>query len=523
MPAKRKTRKAAKPAATKPRALDPRKAYAELLERSRRRAVFGSMGSVLGWDQRTYMPKRGAKHRGEQLSLLAGMSHEMATDPRIGELLACVESSGLVKARHSDAAVNVREWRRGYDHATKLPRKLVEALSRTGSEGYNLWVEARKSDDFKAFRPVLEKLVALAREKADALGWKERRYDALLDQYEPGATTKQVQRLFAPLEKELAALIAKIVSSGKRADPSILENVYPVPAQEALCIEAARAIGFDFDAGRLDVTTHPFCSTMGPGDVRLTTRYDPASVWGALFGTLHEAGHGLYNQGLDPKHYGTPRGGSISLGIHESQSRMWENMVGRSRAFWQFFLPLARKTFPAALGGKDLDAVYFAVNESKPSLIRVEADEATYNLHIVLRFRLEIELIEGRLKAADLPGAWSETLQKLLGLKPPSNREGCLQDVHWSGAAFGYFPTYCMGNLYAAQFCEQARADLGNLDAQFAKGEFKPLLGWLRKKIHKPGKTYRPAELCEVVTGKKLSHQPLMRYLKGKLAPLYGS
>lgn len=499
---------------------DARSAYAELLTRSKKRSVFGSLGSLLGWDQRTYMPKAGSAHRSDQLALVAGMSHEMATDSRIGELLSIAEASELVNDPLSDAAVNIREWRRGYDQATKLPQALVEALSRTSSKAYDVWVEARKANDFATFKPFLEEMVKLCREKADALGWKEQRYDALLDLYEPDAKTREVQALFEPLQRELADLIRRVVATGKRAEPGILENDYPVAVQETFCAESARAIGFDFDAGRLDVTTHPFCSTIGPGDVRLTTRYDPRCAWSALYGTLHEAGHGLYNQGLDPEHRGTPRGASVSLGIHESQSRMWENLVGRSRAFWQFFLPRAQAAFPV-LKGKSLEAMVFAANESKPSLIRVEADEATYNLHIILRFRLEIDLIEGRLQPADVPGAWKSTMKELLGVEVPDDRRGCLQDVHWSGASFGYFPTYALGNLYASQFLEQAKSEIGNLDPLFAKGDFRPLLDWLRLKIHRPGKTRRAGPLCQHLTGKPLSHQPLMRHLNSKLGALY--
>jgi carboxypeptidase Taq len=295
-----------------------------------------------------------------------------------------------------------------------------------------------------------------------------------------------------------------------------------VDRQEAFGRAAAAAIGFDFEGGRLDVTTHPFCSGIGPGDTRLTTRYNPRDLGDALFSILHEAGHGIYDQGLDPAHFGTPMGQAVSLGIHESQSRMWENFVGRSRAFWEHFFPQARQAFPEALGGVSLDGFYLAINDVRPSFIRVDADEATYNLHIMLRFELEQALIAGKLQALDVPAAWNETFKRYLGLDVPDDARGCLQDTHWSGGAIGYFPTYTLGNLYAAQFFAQALADLRDLDAQFRRGDFAPLKEWLNAKIHRRGKRYRAAELVVAVTGKPLSHQPLMDYLKNKYAPLYG-
>src|SRR5262249_49880359 len=281
-------------------------------------------------------------------------------------------------------------------------------------------------------------------------------------------------------------------------------------------------IGFDFTAGRLDVTTHPFCSGMGPGDCRITTRYNPKRFNDAFFGILHEAGHGMYEQGLDGEHYGTPRGTAASLGIHESQSRMWENQVGRSRPFWDHFFPRARQTFFNSLGDVPLDDWVFAINDVQPSFIRVEADEATYNIHIILRFELEQALVNGELTPADVPTAWNEKFKKLLGLTPPDDRLGCLQDIHWSMGGLGYFPTYTLGNLHAPQFMEQARSDIGDLDAAFRCGDFVPLKRWLNERIHRPGQTYRAADLCRRVTGKPLTHQPLLTYLRGKYGPLYG-
>jgi carboxypeptidase Taq len=497
-------------------------AYRELIRRAKEIAVLGSCASLLDWDQRTYMPARGVAHRAEQLGLLAGLVHRKATDPEIGSLLAEMEGGPLVAERGSDAAVNVREIRRSYERATKLPQSLVEELARATALAHDVWVEARKASDFPRFLPWLDRIVGLKRQAAECLGHAGTPYDALLENYEPGETTAHLADLLGRLRTDLVPLVEAAVGSGRRPDPSVVEREYPVEAQAAFGRAAAAAIGFDFTAGRLDVTVHPFCSGIGPGDTRLTTRYDPRRFGEAFFGVLHEAGHGLYDQGLDPAHYGTPRGEAVSLGIHESQSRLWENFVGRSHAFWRCFLPRAQQAFPAALGDVTLDQFYFAVNDVRPSFIRTEADEATYNLHILLRFELEQAMIRGDLAAADVPAAWNETFRRLLGLAVPDDARGCLQDTHWSGGGIGYFPTYTLGNLYAAQFFARARADLGDLDAQFARGDFAALLGWLREKVHRQGQRYRAGELVVAVTGEPLSHRFLIDHLRAKFGPLYG-
>jgi len=330
-----------------------------------------------------------------------------------------------------------------------------------------------------------------------------------------------VRTMFAGVRGPLVELVRKIVDAGRKPPIEILERKYPAAGQEKLSREASAAIGFDYEAGRLDVSLHPFCSGIGPGDTRMTTRYDENYFGDAFFGVLHETGHGLYDQGLDRTHFGTPRGDAVSLGIHESQSRMWENLVGRSRAFWKFFLPKARAVFGDTLKDVSDDDWYFAINDVRPSLIRTESDETTYNLHVLLRFELEEAMLRRDLSAADLPGAWTEKMNYYLGITPPDDAKGCLQDIHWSGGAIGYFPTYTLGNLYAAQFFEKARQDLGDLDAQFAAGNFKPLLDWLRTNVHRPGKAYRPRELVKRVTGKEPSAEALLRHL-GKKAQLYG-
>jgi carboxypeptidase Taq len=445
--------------------MDAPQAYTELLRRSRDANILSSCAGVLGWDERTYMPRRGAAHRGEQMALLARLTHEMTTAPVIGELLAVVEGTELTRDPDSETAANVRELRRAYDRAVKLPKALVEELARVTSQAQSVWQQARQDNKYADFEPWLARILKLKREEAAALGYKESPYDALLDEYEPGATASEITKTFAALRDELAPLVAAIAASPRKPKSEILHRSYPVERQKIFAQAAGAAVGFDFDAGRLDETTHPFCSGNGPGDCRITTRYNERHFNEAFFGVLHESGHGIYEQDLPAEHYGTPLGAAASLGIHESQSRLWEIQVGRSRPFWEHFLPRARQVFHDALRDVTLDDFYFAVNEVRPSFIRVEADEVTYNLHIILRFELEQELIRGGLQTGDVPAAWGERFTKMFGLTPADDRQGCLQDIHWSFGGFGYFPTYTLGNLYAAQFMEQARRDLGDLDA----------------------------------------------------------
>jgi carboxypeptidase Taq len=502
--------------------MDKHQSYEHLIQRIKECRLLESCGSLLGWDERTYMPRRGSKHRGDQMAVIARLAHEMLTSPAIGDFLSEVEASAVVADADSVEAANVREIRRAYNRAAKLPRTLVEELARTTTQAQPVWEEARKNDDFAAFQPWLDRIVNLKRQEAQAVGYRESPYDALLDEYEPGATTAEITRVFAALEAELVPLIASIVESGKQPPADILEREYPVDRQVIFGQAAAAAIGFDFSAGRLDVTTHPFCSTPGPGDCRLTTRYNARQFCEGFFGILHEAGHGIYEQGLPAEHFGTPCGGAASLGIHESQSRLWENQIGRGRLFWEHFFPRARQVFLGALSDVSLGDFMFAINDVHPSFIRIEADEATYNLHIILRFELEQALISGDLAPVDVPGAWNEKFHQLLGLTPPTYRAGCLQDIHWSFGGIGYFPTYTLGNLYAAQFMEQARTDLPDLDEGLRRGDFAALKNWLNDRIHRHGQRWRAADLCRRVTGRDLSPQPLMKYLREKYALIYG-
>ncbi len=497
-------------------------AFDHLRAHFRETALLTGVDALLGWDERTGMPKLAGPHRADQMSLVAGLLHQRKTDPRIGEWLQDLEGWDKLDDPRSDTAATVREIARDYEKQCKLPRKLVQALTKASVLGQQVWVEARGADDFSLFAPQLDEIVRLCREKADAIGYSECRYDALLDDYEPQALTSQVGRVLRDLGERLGPFVQQLVDSGRQAPRELLQREYPVNDQREFALLASRQIGFDYDAGRLDETDHPFCTTLGPHDCRLTTRYLAKYFPSAFFGTLHEAGHGIYEQGLRKEFHGLPPGETASLGIHESQSRLWENFVGRSRPFWMHFFPLTKQQFPAALAGVSLDDFYWAVNDVRPSFIRVEADEATYNLHIIIRFELEQQLIDDSLGIGDLPQAWNERYRHYLGIEPPSDASGVLQDIHWSAALFGYFATYTLGNLFAAQLFAQAEQDIGSLDQDFARGDFRGLLHWLRTHIHAQGRCRPAAELVASICGQPLSSQPLIDYLRGKLSPLYG-
>ncbi len=494
----------------------------ELYKIGKETSILGGCEAILDWDERTYMPKGGVENRADMISLLAGLLHDKQTSPRVGEILDELLNGIIDDKEDSIDAANIREWKHDYDLQVKIPKSLVEELSKTITLSQGKWQEARAKSDFPAFLPWFEKVVNLKRQVADAIGYEGTPYNAMLDLFEPGTTTDEVTRLFAGFRDELVELLGKIDSSGRKPDRSIITRDFPIKTQRKFGTEAAAAIGFDFEGGRLDETTHPFCTGFGPGDTRITTRYDRNHFPGAFFGIMHEAGHGIYEQGLPKEHYGTPCGETYSLGLHESQSRMWENMVGRSKPFWKFLFPAAQKNYPDSLKDVTLDQFYFAVNDVRPSFIRVEADEATYNMHILLRFEIESAFFNGDLALKDVPFAWNEKFEKYFGIKPPDDAQGCLQDVHWSAGLIGYFPTYTLGNLYAAQFFAKADEELGGLHAQFEKGDFKPLLEWLRKNIHQHGRRYRAGDLVQRVTGAPLSHKHLMEYMNKKFGELYG-
>jgi carboxypeptidase Taq len=501
--------------------MTPIEAYHQLCARSKEMSYLGSAVGILHWDQRTNIPPKAHGHRAEVLSAIAGMLHKMATDPAIGDLLTALEGADTVKDPLSVEAVNVREWRRMYDRAVKIPRELAVQLAKAAAEGQAAWERARPANDWPRFEPYLERIVALKREQADALGYEEEPYDALLDAYEQGETARGLEPVFAELIPALVDLLDRIKGSTRHPDQSLKHRIFPIPEQETFALMVAQRMGYDIDAGRLDVSAHPFTTGLGPADVRITTRYTESYFNEAFFAVVHETGHALYHQGLPLEHWGTPFCGPMSLGINESQSRMWENMVGRSSAFWRYFYPEAQKRF-ASLEDVSSDDFCFSVNEVAPSLIRVEADEVTYNLHILLRFQLELAICRGDLAVKDLPEAWNEKMRAYLGMTPPDYAQGVMQDVHWSGGAIGYFPTYTLGNLYAAQFYSKAQAELGNLDLQLEKGELTPLLDWLHRNIHSQGRRYLPQDLAKTVTGETLNPRFLIEYLNSKYGELYG-
>ncbi|MEE8105362.1 MAG: carboxypeptidase M32 [Planctomycetota bacterium] len=493
-------------------------AYSELSAHVRELAELASCGSLLGWDMETLMPAGGMAHRARQIAALTTLVHERRTSPEFGGMLDRAAES--TEAGTKEAA-NVREMKREFDRRTKLPVDLVREISETTSLSRNAWREAREKGDFALFRPWLEKVVALKRREADAIGFEDEAYDALLDEYEPHMTTRDVSELLHPLRAGLADLLGRILDASDKPDGSILERVYPVGAQAEFGRTGAAGIGFQFDNGRLDVTTHPFCSTIGPGDTRITTRYTERFFSESYFGTLHEAGHGVYEQGLDQDAFGLPSGQAASMAVHESQSRLWENLVGRSHGYWRHNFAAAQAKFPEALGDVGIDDFYRALNEVKPSFIRVEADEVTYNLHVFLRFELERAMLDGDLAVADLPAAWNETFERDFRIKPQNDSLGCLQDIHWSLGSLGYFPTYSLGNLYASQLFARAGEELGDLDAMFAAGEFTPLRKWLQEKIYDHGGRYPPRELIERATGKAPSADALLAHLETKYGAVY--
>lgn len=485
-------------------------------------AVINDLGNVAGllsWDQDTYMPEGAAAGRGEQMATISSLHHARLTGPRMAELLAALEAADLPP--DSVAAATVREGRRAYERATRLPRRLVEELARVSSSARLAWARARDANDHRLFAPELERMIDLKREEADAVGYTTERYDALLDEYEPGARAADVRAVFTQLREEQVQLLGEITDSTVRLSDAALVGSFPAAEQAAYVKGLAAKIGYDFTRGRLDETIHPFAESIGLDDVRITTRYEVSNLATALFGTLHEVGHALYEQGIDPALARTPLAHGAGLGVHESQSRLWENLVGRSLPFWEGAFPELQAAFPAQLGGVDLATFHRAVNVARPSLVRTEADEVTYNLHVLVRFELETALLAGDLAVADLPLAWNERYRDYLGIEPANDVEGYLQDIHWSAGLFGYFPTYALGNLMSVQLYEAAERELGDLAALLRQGHFAPLLGWLRKNVHRHGSRYTPADLLQRATGSALDAGPYLRYLRGKFGQLY--
>jgi carboxypeptidase Taq len=477
-------------------------------------------GAVLDWDQQTQMPPGGVAARAEQKATLSRLAHAVLAAPETGALLAACESAGDLDPESDDGAL-VRMARRDFDRATRLPGELVAEIARVTGLAQEEWAKARAADDYGAFAPWLERILELERRAAEALGYKDRLYDALLDQYEPGMTSAEVDRVFTALKEGIVPLARAIFERVDRVDSSLLYGAYPEDLQQRFARQVLAECGYDFSRGRLERSVHPFCTHFSQGDVRITTRYDTGFVSQALFGCLHEMGHALYEQGTAPPLEGTLLANGASLGLHESQSRLWENLVGRSRPFWTRYLPLLRETFPGPLAGADVEGFYRAINRVAPTLIRVEADEVTYNLHIMLRYELENELLEGRLSVTDAPEAWNARMEEYLGLTPDSNRNGILQDVHWSIGIMGYFPTYTLGNILSVQVYQAAMEDAA-VAGDTAEGRYGSLLEWLRERIYRHGRKLLPSELIPRATGSPLSVEPYLGYLKTKFGELYG-
>lgn len=494
-------------------------AYNQLVERFKEINTLGGVSALLDWDQEVYMPEKGVEARARQLALMAGIRHDR---------LVCDDVRRWLDEARTDGGdwvgpANLREARRTFDREAKLPKALVERLARETTLAKAAWAKAREKSEFPLFASHLNTLLQLKKETADHIGYEGEPYDALMDEFEPAATSAQLEPLFSELRDATVRLLARIRAARTRPDDTIMTRKYPRAAQEALSRRLAEMLNYDFSAGRADVSTHPFCTTIGgPGDVRITTRYNENLISSSLFGTIHETGHALYEQGLPVEHLYEPVCDSVSLGVHESQSRLWENFIGRSRPFWEGRFAEVQKMFPDALGDVSLDQFWRAVNAVKPSLIRVEADEVTYNLHIILRFEMERGLLNGDIGVEDVPAAWNERMNTILGITPPDDRRGCLQDIHWSMGAFGYFPTYTLGNLYAAQFYEKAQRDVPDLMDRIRAADTRPLLAWLRSNIHRHGRRYRAAELVKEVTGKALSTRPFIQYIETRMNEVYG-
>jgi carboxypeptidase Taq len=483
-----------------------------IFEKAREHALIQSSASVIGWDQETYLPAGAEKHRADQLAWLSSCAHELATSDAWRKDLEAAENGNA--GDDPKLTANLREMRREFDRATKLSVDLVARDSVASSLAKHAWADARQRSDFSSFAPHLETLLSIAREKADLWGYANEPYDALLDGYERATSTAAVANLFDQMQPAVREIAARAVENSASRAPILPSGLYPIAAQQRLNAQIAEAVGFDFQAGRIDTTTHPFCTTLGPCDIRLTTRYDEADFTSSLFGVLHEAGHGLYEQGLPAVDFGLPSGAAVSLGIHESQSRLWENHVGRSQAFWEKWYPTAQENFPQ-LKGFPLEKFLHYLWRAEFSPIRVEADEATYDLHILLRFQLERRMVNGSLSVADVPAAWNELFRELFGFAPKNDRDGCLQDIHWSMGGLGYFATYTLGNINSAQLFAAATKD-ASVSTAIGKADYLPLLDWLRKSVHSHGATLDPADLIQQATGSAPSTDAYLTHLKSR-------
>jgi len=477
--------------------------------------------ALLEWDQQCYMPEGGAEGRSNQIATIQELVHVKVTAPEVGALLEDLRPYAEQLDPDSDDARIIRVANRRYSKRVKVPAELMAEYARVTSASHVVWARARAENKFSDFQPALEQIVGLRRQYASCFAPYDHIYDPLLDDFEPGLKTADVQAIFNALRPQQVSLL-QALAARPQVDNSFLFQNYDEKKQWDFGVEVITRFGYDWKHGRQDKAAHPFTTNFGSGDVRITTRVLPDYLGTALFGTLHEAGRALYELGINPAYDRHSLAGGASLALHESQSRMWENLVGRSMPFWEYFYPRLLEYFPAQLGNVSLDQFYKGINKVQPSLIRVEADEATYNLHIMLRLELEIALMEGSLAVKDLPEAWNSRMQEYLGLTPPNDAQGVLQDVHWSSGYIGYFSTYALGNLVSAQLWDRIRADIPDLDDHFRRGDFTHLLSWLRQKIHVFGAKYEPQEMVERVTGSKIDPAPYMRYLQTKFGEVYG-
>jgi carboxypeptidase Taq len=467
------------------------------------------------------MPPGGSAERAEQLAVLHKIAHQMLSSEETGSLLAGAEAETAGMDSGTDERLTLRAVRRRYDKATKLPAELVTEIARASAIGYNTWVQARKESNWKMFAPTLAHLLDLSRQEAQAYGYEQQIYDALLDKYEPGMKTAEVEVVFDNLRPGLVALVDEL-SAAPQVDDSVLRRDYDPDKQKAFGEYVIQKMGYDFSRGRQDRAVHPFCTSFGRNDVRITTRFDRNWLPAALMGTIHETGHALYEQGYDPKDDNTPLCHAASLGVHESQSRLWENIVGRSKAFWNVYFADLQRFFPGQFDDVSVTDIYRALNKVSPSLIRVEADEVTYCLHIMLRFEMEKGMLEGSIPVDEVPEAWNSKMRDYLGITPPDDAHGCLQDVHWSGAGFGYFPTYALGSILSAQLMDKAKADNPAISGELERGEFGGLLTWLRENVHRQGARYLPAELVKRACGEPAQSHSYLNYLNGKFRDVYG-
>lgn len=489
--------------------------YQEIIQKA---ADLQFASAVLGWDQEVYMPAKGFPYRGRQLATLATQAHEMVTSQQYADILQQLSTAqGLTDVQQHNIRLSLED----YEKNKKLPPSFIDALTQQTSASYSAWLRARSENNYKTYQPQLQQMIALKKEQAALYGYKHHPYDALLDDYEKGATVAMLDPVFQMVKEQLPPFLQHITAAPQVGNDFFHQH-FPKQQQWDFSISVLQRMSYDMDAGRQDLSEHPFTTTFAPTDVRITTRVDEDNFASLLWSSIHEGGHALYEQGLPAAEYGMPLGSAASLSVHESQSRLWENCVGRSHSFWQFFYPQLQQLFPQQLSSVSVSDFYKGVNQVKPSLVRTEADEVTYHFHVLIRYEIEKTLIDGSLGAADVAAAWNDKYKTYLGIQPPDDKSGVLQDVHWSHGSFGYFPTYSLGSFYAAQFFEQAMQDISGLQAQISQGQFAQLLQWLRENVHYHGRRYTSEELCQRITGRGLDFSAFMRYIQNKYAGIYG-